>query len=67
MSDPINHREFLDWVTANYDSDAAELCRKRLEKTPADSPYAILHEVLDERCPAPSGTLAEVGDFRFNS
>lgn len=67
MSDSINHREFLEWVSENYSAAVAESCRQRLEKTPDDSPYRILDEVLDEKSFATAGAVGELADFRFNS
>ena len=67
MSDSINHREFLEWVSENYSAAVAESCRQRLEKAPADSPHGILHEVLGEGSPAEIEAALEVADFRFNS
>jgi len=67
MSDSFDHSKFFGWVTAKYGSTVAEDCKRRWEASPSESAYAILEDVLDERYPAPAGTLEEFGDFRFNS
>jgi hypothetical protein len=67
MLDTDQHSSFLAWVQQSHTQAVAEECKRRLERSPDESPHAILHEVLDEACPAPPKKAGVFGNFRFNS